>query len=89
MAIGREPDENLVLAMRIKNKRFPLYPMEPLSPQDNSGALVRVAATHSCDNSQRASKLSVAGLLRHIRVTVAEEPPNFLQKSDPQFKELR
>ena len=32
--------------------------MEPLFLQDDSDALVRVAVTHSCDSSQRASKLS-------------------------------
>ena len=58
MAIRREPDENLVLAMENKNEHFPLYPTEPLSPQDDSGALVRVAAIHSRDNSRRASILS-------------------------------
>ena len=31
----------------------------------------------------------LAGLLRHVRTTAAaEEPPNFVQKSDPRFKEL-
>ena len=30
----------------------------------------------------------LAGLLRHIRATAVEEPPNFLQKSDPRFREL-
>ena len=56
MAMRREP--NLVLAMENKNERFPLYPMEPSSPQDDSGAPVKVAATRSCASSQRASKLS-------------------------------
>ena len=37
---------------------FPPYPMEPLSPQDDSGTVVRVVATRSRDSSRRASKLS-------------------------------
>ena len=61
-----------------------LYPMEPLSPQDNSGALGRVvAATRLHDNSQRTSKLSLARLLQHVHTTAPEEPPRFLQKTDP------
>ena len=37
---------------------FPLYPMDPLSCQDDSGTVVRVAATRLHDSSQKASKLS-------------------------------
>ena len=37
-------------------------------------SFVRVAATLSRDNSRVASKLSVAGLLQHVRATAAEEP---------------
>ena len=89
MVIGREADENLVLAMeKKKNECFPLYLMKPLFPQDDSGALVGAVPTQSHDSNRRASKLSVAGLLRVVRVTAAEEPSNFLQKSDPRFKEL-
>ena len=78
MVIGREPDESLILAMENKkNECFSLYLMKPLSPQDDSGALVRAVPTQSHDSNRRASKLSVAGLLRHVRATAAEEPSNF------------
>ena len=69
MAIGREPDENLVLAWRTRRMNIsPLHPMEPLSSQDNSDALVIFVPTHSRDSIQRAYKLSVAGLLRHVHM---------------------
>ena len=44
---------------------FLLYPMGPLSFQDNSDGLVRVLLIRSRDSNRRAFKLSVARLLRN------------------------
>ena len=38
--------------------------------------------------SPKMTQALLAGLLRHIHATAVEEPPNFLQKSDPRFKKL-
>ena len=51
MAIGQEPDENLVLAMNKKNERFPCISDGALIPQDDLDALVRVVTTRSRDSS--------------------------------------
>ena len=64
MVIGREPDEKFSSRNGEQGERifFPLYPMNPLSPQDDSGALGRVAPTCLHDSSGRASKLSAEEL---------------------------
>ena len=66
MAIGQEPDENFVLAMENKNERIPSISDGALLPPRRFRRSCQGCCNTFAQQQPRASKLSVARLLRHI-----------------------
>ena len=53
-----------------------------------NGEQEQMFSLYSNGDSPKMTQALLAGLLQHVHSTAVEEPSNFLQKRDPQFKKL-